>query len=75
MDYFEVAKHTVKYDHSIWELDVILANLYEGFTVIKCNNWEENSTWIMSNYKLNELILNIIFKNYTCLKVNNKRFI
>ena len=53
VDYFGIVKHEVKYDHSIWEKEEILDNLREGFTTIKCNNWEENSAWIMSNYKLN----------------------
>ena len=37
VEHFGIVKHTVKYDHSFWEKEKILANLNEGFTTIKCN--------------------------------------
>ena len=27
--------------------------LNEGFTTIKCNDWEENSQWVIDSLKLN----------------------
>ena len=50
VEYFGIVKHTVQYDHSIWEKEEILANLIEGMTTIKCHNCKENSTWIINNY-------------------------
>ena len=38
VEHFGIVKHEVKYDHSIWEKEEILANLYEGFNTIKCNS-------------------------------------
>ena len=62
MDHFGIDKHTIEYDNPIKDKERILAILKEKLTTIKCNFWEENSTWIMSNYKSNKLVLNIIFR-------------
>ena len=53
MDHFGIDKHTIEYDNPIKDKEIILAILKEKLTTIKCNFWEENSTWIMSNYKSN----------------------
>ena len=53
VEHFGIVKHEVKYDHSIWEKEEILAYLNEGFNTIKCNAWDKNSAWIMNSYKLN----------------------
>ena len=59
--YFDVTVHSMEFNNTQWKKDAIMNYLNEGFTTIKCYNWEENSEWVIDSRKLNFYLFRISY--------------